>query len=127
MKSELESKTEDAREREDELNAVHEQLEWRCGVCVRRRETQTELEHVHAQMEDERANHQRSVERLERDIEENKKQLSEQLSVNAALRQEQLECKKQLNRERRRRDESEDVKKLREEKEKCVAAVWSEE
>ena len=49
------------------------------------------------------------------------------LSVNAALRQEQLECKKQLNRERRRRDESEDVKKLREEKEKCVAAVWSEE
>ena len=39
-------------------------------------------------------------------------------ALNAQLRQEQLEMKKQLSRERRKRDETEEMRRLREDKEK---------
>lgn len=81
-------------------------------------ELQTELEHVRAQLEDERSGNARSVERLERDVEAFKKQLREQMALNAQLREEQLEVKKQLSRERRKRDETDEMRRLREDKEK---------
>ena len=59
-------------------------------------ELQTELEHVQAQLEDERGGNQRSMERLERDVEEFKKQLREQMALNAQLRQEQTEMTQEM-------------------------------
>lgn len=81
------------------------------------------MDHVRAQLEDERSGNARSVERLERDVEEFKKQLREQMALNAQLREEQLEVKKQLSRERRKRDETEEMRRLREDKEKWGKGV----